>query len=66
MAKIADLDGYDPIAEGEQDERGVDLLGLRENLRLTVGERLLKAQKSANSLMWFRNALQSSRPRKAA
>ena len=66
MAKIEDLDGYDPVAEGDQDERGVDLIGLRANLELTVAERLLKAQQSINSMMWFRDALQSSRSRKTA
>jgi hypothetical protein len=65
MAKIEELDGYDPIAEGEQDERGVDLIGLKANRSLTVAERLAKLQQSANSFLAFRDAIQSSRSRKA-
>ena len=61
MAKIEELDGYDPVAEGEQDERGVDLVGLRANRSLSVSERLIKIQQSVNSFVAFRNALQSPR-----
>lgn len=61
MAKIEELDGYDPVAEGEQDERGVDLVGLRANRSLSVSERLAKIQQSVNSFVAFRNALQPAR-----
>jgi hypothetical protein len=64
MAKIEELDGYDPVAEGEQDERGVDLVGLRANRSLSVSERLAKIQQSVNSFVAFRNALQPSRSTK--
>jgi hypothetical protein len=66
MAKIEQLGGYDPVAEGEQDERGVDLVGIRRNLVLTVSERLAKAEASVNSFLWFRDAIQAPQSRKAA
>lgn len=41
---------------GEQDENGVDLSLLRENLRLTPTQRLEKLQQAARSLLEVRHA----------
>lgn len=60
------LDGYDPVAEGEQDERGVDLLGLRASLGMSVADRLRLSTQGANNLFPFVDALRSARHRKAA
>lgn len=57
------LDGYDPVAEGDQDQNGVDLVQLRANLKLSVEERLRNAEQSANSLIWFLNEIEASRPK---
>jgi len=57
------LGGYDPVAEGEQDERGVDLLGLRANLTLSVTERIEKHRRSLASIQWLRNVTVSARSR---
>ena len=62
MAKIEGLDGYDPVAEGEQDENGVDLVGLRYNLSLTPMERLEQHNKAAASIIWLRDVLRTAKP----
>ncbi len=62
MAKIEELDGYDPVAEGEQDERGVDLLGIRMNLALTVEERIEKHRRALASVLWLQNVTRNNRP----
>jgi hypothetical protein len=61
MAKIEKLDGYDPVAEGEQDERGVDLIGIRHNLALTPLERLERHNRAAASILWLRDVLKPTR-----
>lgn len=52
----------DEVAEkrakyGEQDEWGNDVATLRANLRLTPTQRILKAQRAAESLQELRRAL---------
>lgn len=36
---------------GDQDENGIDLSSLRENLRLTPTERLIRLEQAANALL---------------
>jgi hypothetical protein len=52
----------DPKWYGEQDENGVDLSLIRENLKLTPKERLLKADQARKSALalqeWGRRARQ--------
>ena len=64
MAKIAELDGYDPVAEGEQDENGVDLLAIRHNLQLTVAQRLEQHRSALASVIWLRNGISAARSAK--
>jgi hypothetical protein len=45
-----------PDAWGDQDENGVDLARLRENLKLTPVERLAKLDAGRRSWNWMRNA----------
>ncbi len=66
MTKLEALDGYDPVAAGEQDERGTDLVGLRESLRMSTEERLRVGIASANSAFRFADAVRTARSRKAA
>lgn len=40
---------------GDQDENGVDLARLRENLKLTPAERLRKLEAGRRSLEWLRS-----------
>ena len=40
---------------GEQDENGVDIARLRENLRLSPAERLQRLDEGRRSLLWLRN-----------
>lgn len=66
MAKKDWLDGYDPVAEGEQDEHGTDLVGIRHNLSLSLTERIEQHRRAAESMMWLeklRDAPRSSPPR---
>lgn len=59
------LGGYDPVAEGEQDESGVDLEMLRTNLRLTLEERIEQHRRWAEQMLKLRHAAESARPRYA-
>ena len=61
MAKIAELDGYDPVAEGEQDENGVDLLAIRHNLQLTVAQRFEQHRGALASIILLRNGINAAR-----
>lgn len=66
MAKKDWLKGYDPVAEGEQDEDGTDLVGIRYNLTLSLGERIEQHRRAAESALWLeklRHAPRSSPPR---
>jgi hypothetical protein len=45
-----------PTWYGEQDENGVDLSLIRENLKLTPEERLLQADHARRSALELRNA----------
>lgn len=50
------LEGYDPIASGEQDEWGCDIWGIRDNLALTPTERVRKHALGIRSLYILQNA----------
>ena len=56
MAKKDLLDGYDPVAAGEQDEAGVDLEGLRYNLTLTPEQRFEQHNRALANYIAIRNA----------
>gem|GEM_PF-5623795 len=43
-----------------QDEHGVDLAGLEDNLRLTPLERLERHARAARSVLWLQNAVRNS------
>ena len=45
------MEGYDPIASGEQDQNGVDLVTLRQNLSLTIDERWKQYVVSAGQML---------------
>ena len=45
------MEGYDPVASGEQDENGVDLVALRQNLSLTIDERWEQYVVSAGQML---------------
>lgn len=45
-----------PDVWGDQDENGVDLAHLRENLKLTPAERLRRLDAGRQSLKWLQNA----------
>ena len=47
------LDGYDPVAEGEQAEDGTDLEGIRYNLTLSVAERIEQHRQGLSSLLFL-------------
>ncbi|GEM_PF-2848380 len=53
MVDKAWLEGYDPVAAGEQSEDGTDLIGIRHNLTLTVAERIERRRRAAASLLWL-------------
>lgn len=53
MAKADWLDGYDPVAEGEQAEDGTDLVGIRYNLTLSVAERIERHRQGLSSLLFL-------------
>jgi hypothetical protein len=59
------LGGYDPVAEGEQDENGVDLNLLRANLKLTFEQRIAQHRVWAEQMMRMRHAAESARSRGA-
>ena len=44
-----------PTVWGEQDENGVDIARLRQNLRLTPAERLQRLEAGRRSLRWLQN-----------
>ena len=44
----------DPLWYGEQDENGVDLSIIRENLKLTPTVRLRKGDKATSDALWIR------------
>lgn len=52
-----------PHCYGEQDENGVDLSLIRENLRLTPHERLLKADRGCHSALQLRRIGEEHRAR---
>jgi hypothetical protein len=54
--KAQKLDGYDPVAEGEQDRNGVDLLALRQNRSLSPAERLRLHDARCRFLIKIHNA----------
>ena len=58
-----DLDGYDPIAEGEQAEDGTDLVGIRYNLTLTVAQRIEQHRQGLSSLLWIEKLRHAPRSR---
>lgn len=45
-----------PDVWGDQDENGVDLAHLRENLKLTPAERLRQLDAGRRRLVWIQNA----------
>lgn len=45
-----------PDMWGEQDENGVDLARLRENLKISPAERLKKMDEGRRLLRWIQNA----------
>lgn len=53
MAKEDRLEGYDPVAEGEQAEDGTDLVGIRHNLSLSLSERIEQHRRGAESVQWL-------------
>lgn len=54
------LEGYDPVAEGEQDEHGVDLESLRQNLALTPTERYQRYVQGAENVLKLIHAARDS------
>lgn len=50
-----------PDTWGDQDENGIDLAHLRENLKLTPVERLQRLDAGRESLEWIRN-VRTTRP----
>ncbi len=66
MANADVLEGFDPVASGEQGEDGTDLVGIRHNLTLSLTERIEQHRRSAESMLWLeklRHAPRSSPPR---
>lgn len=61
MEKVDYLDGYDPVAAGEQDENGIDLESVRFNLRLTPTERYERFMRRMKSVMMLLDAARTSR-----
>ena len=55
--------GYDPVAAGEQDENGTDLIGLRHNLSLSVAERIESHRRAQSSLIWLEKLRDAPGPR---
>jgi hypothetical protein len=51
MMKPPDIDPRSPLWYGEQDESGVDLSLIRENLKLTPRERLIRAEQTRLSTL---------------
>jgi hypothetical protein len=51
MSKQADIDPRSPLWYGEQDENGVDLSLIRENLKLSPRERLIRAEQARRSTL---------------
>lgn len=63
MVEKDGLDGYDPVAAGEQAEDGTDLFGIRHNLSLSVSERIEQHRRAGESMQWIqklRNAPRST------
>ena len=55
----------DPHWYGEQDENGVDLSLIEENLRLTPTERLRRGDKATSDALWLRKNVRETPARKA-
>jgi hypothetical protein len=55
------LDGYDPVANGDQDENGVDLYLVRSALALTPAQRYERFLRGMESVYWLQNARQATR-----
>ena len=47
------MEGYDPVAAGEQAEDGTDLEGIRYNLTLTVAQRIERHRQGLASLLFL-------------
>jgi hypothetical protein len=62
MAKQDLLDGYDPVAEGEQTVDGTDLIGIRYNLSLSLAERIEQHRRAAESMQWLQKFRDVARP----
>lgn len=56
------LDGYDPVAAGEQDENGTDLVGIRYNLTLSVAQRIEQHRRALESMSWLESLRHDPRP----
>ncbi|CAN5618176.1 hypothetical protein BH11ARM2_BH11ARM2_26020 [soil metagenome] len=54
------LEGYDPIASGEQDEAGIDLASLRANLTLSPSDRYERYEKGAKNVLKLIHAARDS------
>lgn len=53
MVDRDELDGYDPVAAGEQAEDGTDLEGIRYNLSLPISERIERHRQGLSSLLFL-------------
>ncbi len=62
MERKDELNGYDPVAEGEQAEDGTDLVGIRYNLTLSVSERIEQHRRAMESVLWLRSLKRVSGP----
>ena len=62
MAKVDWLDGYDPVAEGEQAEDGTDLIGIQHNLTLSLLERIEQHRCAVESVLWLKRLQRVSGP----
>jgi hypothetical protein len=63
--KIDWLDGYDPVASGEQSKYGIDLEGLRYNLTLTPEQRFEQHQAALKFSLAIRDAGRADRLKQA-
>ena len=63
MERTDALDGYDPVASGEQASDGTDLVGIRHNLTLSVAERIEQHRRALSSLLWLEKLRDAPRSR---
>jgi hypothetical protein len=64
-AKLELLNGYDPVAAGEQDENGVDLELIRSNRSLSYEDRVEQHRRWATYVLTLMRASEAAGLRKA-